>query len=785
MLVDKIKFKEKIVPMCFFIIICSCETDNQVIKKYPIPTINVKLGSMDTLDLTNYILDNIPDYKIHGKSFHKLEDNKLIISGHKSDADIELLRLDSKYDTLNIIIRYLLMVKHQFIYENNLIENAYVSGQFNDWSNNSLPMIKNGDQFFLDIYLEPKKHEYKFVADGKYVLDNNNPKKVTNNNSGWNSIIDLSQNIQRKDHQLIKDSKKDNILTFHYIKNNRIDSPSDLLVLLNNQLLGEEYYSIKTNGKVEIDISESKDGILRVFAMDDSKNYTIENQTHIQNGSVLTHRSDSWFYSIIYNPMIDRFFDGDPTNNKKVNDPKLHPLANFMGGDIKGINLKMNQGYFDNLGINTIWLSPIQTQPESSWVEYMTPNRSFTGYHGYWPIKPRQIDKRYGTPKELKELVENAKSRGIKIVLDLVTNHVHQNHIYYRDNKEWFGKVNRKNGEMNIRLWDGATRLTTWFDSFLPSYDYVKSEEAMDQVVNDALWWMEEYDLDGFRQDAVKHVPHKFWKKLTKNIKTKNPDKVIYQIGETFGSDNLISSYVNPLELDAQFNFSIYFNVRQLFSSNNTDFIGIDKIIMENTLVYGPTHLMGNITSSHDQLRFTSYADGQISFDEDGTRRALNDPVQDVINSSSLNKLINFHAFNCSQPGIPIIYYGEEIGLMGEQDPGNRRLMKFELNENEKHVLEQFERINQSRNKFPSLSIGDQKVLISKGPIFVTLKTYYDENVLLVINNGIDEIKLDIDIPIPFKIARDINTGLIHKTDGRNLVYKSKPFSYSFFSILN
>ena len=122
---------------------------------------------------------------------------------------------------------------------------------------------------------------------------------------------------------------------------------------------------------------------------------------------------------------------------------------------------------------------------------------------------------------------------------------------------------------------------------------------------------------------------------------------------------------------------------------------------------------------------------------------------------------------------------------MGEQDPGNRRPMKFELNENEKHVLEQFERINQLRNKFPSLSIGDQKVLISRGPIFVTIKTYYDENVLLVINNGIDKKKLNIDIPIPFKIVRDINTGLIHKSGGSNLVYKSKPFSYSFFSILN
>ena len=116
----------------------------------------------------------------------------------------------------------------------------------------------------------------------------------------------------------------------------------------------------------------------------------------------------------------------------------------------------------------------------------------------------------------MKELVDNARSRGIRIILDLVTNHVHQDHTYFRQFQEWFGKVNRKNGEMNIRLWDGDTRLTTWFDSFLPSYDYIQSEEAIDQVVNDALWWVVEYDLDGFRQDAVKHVPHKFWKKLTK-----------------------------------------------------------------------------------------------------------------------------------------------------------------------------------------------------------------------------------------------------------------------------
>ncbi|MFQ6612921.1 MAG: alpha-amylase family glycosyl hydrolase, partial [Fidelibacterota bacterium] len=84
-------------------------------------------------------------------------------------------------------------------------------------------------------------------------------------------------------------------------------------------------------------------------------------------------------------------------------------------------------------------------------------------------------------------------------------------------------------------------------------------------MTDDAVWWLKEFDLDGFRQDAVKHVPHTFWREFTRKVNQQNPDREIYQIGETFSSDELIRSYVNPGELSAQFNFAIYFNTRGPF----------------------------------------------------------------------------------------------------------------------------------------------------------------------------------------------------------------------------
>ena len=225
--------------------------------------------------------------------------------------------------------------------------------------------------------------------------------------------------------------------------------------------------------------------------------------------------------------MVDRFRDGDSSNNKPIHDPKLHELANFMGGDFAGIQQKLDEGYFKDLGVNTLWISPIQKQPDSSWVEWIPPNRTFSGYHGYWPIEPRKIDPRFGKSEEFHSIVKSAHQTGTKVILDFVSNHVHQDHPYLRDHKNWFGTVNLPDGRLNIRQWDGDTRLTTWFDEFIPSFDFPSAPVAINQVVKDAMWWMGEYDLDGFRQDAVKHVPHSFWKSLTRSAKIRFPEKNI------------------------------------------------------------------------------------------------------------------------------------------------------------------------------------------------------------------------------------------------------------------
>jgi glycosidase len=479
--------------------------------------------------------------------------------------------------------------------------------------------------------------------------------------------------------------------------------------------------------------------------------------------------------------MVDRFLDGNPTNNKPIHDPKLHDLANFMGGDFAGIQEKIKDGYFNDLGVNTLWISPIQKQPDSSWVEWIPPNRTFSGYHGYWPVSPRKTDLRFGSNEEFQSVVQNAHRTNTKVILDFVSNHVHQNHPYYKEFPKWFGDVNLTDGRINIRQWDGDTRLTTWFDEFIPSFDFPSAPGAIDQVVEDALWWMEEYDLDGFRQDAVKHVPHSFWRSLTQSARKRFPEKNIYQIGETFGSDDLIGSYVNPAELDGQFNFSIYFNARGPFSSNKADFSDLGRIIEENRHSFGPIHLMGNITSSHDQFRFTGYADGQMKLSDNGTARSFDDPVGKIRHKSTYSKLANFHAFNISQPGVPIIYYGEEIAMMGEGDPGNRRMMRFDLSEKEADLKNQFSQLNKLRVKYPSLAVGDQIILLSDGPVFATFKVYFDEKVLVMINQSPKNEIVNIKLPISVESLKNClsDNSVIIKDNSIQLTLK--PYSHSFY----
>ena len=580
---------------------------------------------------------------------------------------------------------------------------------------------------------------------------------------------------------LVKNHHKGNWLHFEYLPSNEGASPQDWIVLLDNKELHADIVDLLSGGGVKVNISGVKEGLLRIFGRDSKGRMIPENQTIIRNGEPLSTNSDDWHFAIIYNIIVDRFRDGDSSNNKPIHDPKLHELANFMGGDFAGIQQKLDEGYFKDLGVNTLWISPIQKQPDSSWVEWVPPNRTFSGYHGYWPIEPRKIDPRFGKSEEFHSIVKSAHQTGTKVILDFVSNHVHQDHPYLRDHKDWFGTVNLPDGRLNIRQWDGDTRLTTWFDEFIPSFDFPSAPVAINQVVEDAMWWMGEYDLDGFRQDAVKHVPHSFWKSLTRSAKIRFPEKNIYQIGETFGSDELIGSYVNPAELDAQFNFSIYFNSRGVFSSDQPNFSDLGDVIAENRSTFGPIHLMGNITSSHDQLRFSGYADGQIQFSDNGTARSFDDPVGKIRQLSTYSKMANFHAFNISQPGIPIIYYGEEIALMGEGDPGNRRMMRFNISDNEMELKKTFSLLNGLRTEYSSLALGDQMILYNEGPVLVLLKKYFNEMILVAFNNSQDSKTIEIEFPFENTLLTKLIGPGHYEMNDKLIKLTINPLSHDFY----
>ena len=761
----------------------SCANE-KIIQIHTFPEFQVKTGSTRSFDLGNYFSSENLDLRFQNENDHELEGNILTINGAGAEEGFELVKIRAGKQKIDLVIRYLPMVKHKFVLESASSSSVFVMGSFNDWSRSSLKMAEvNNGLFEIEIQLEPQKYEYKFITNGDEILDPLNDNVVSNNIGGYNSLIDLSDKNDKHSSQLLKKKKTKDLLFFEYIENNELVIPSEIIALFNNHQLPDSLLKVSGEKELIVNISDFTNGFLRVYVKDFKGNYTDENRTVISSGMPLNTDQDSWHFKIIYNILVDRFFDGNKQNNKRILDPKLHKLANFQGGDIVGINKKLNEGYFSDLGINAIWVSPIQAQSDSSYIEYIKPNRSFSGYHGYWPIEPRKIDERFGSEENFQELVEIAHLKNIKVLLDFVSNHVHQDHIYFQKHKDWFGDFYLPDGKPNIRLWDGETMLTTWFDEFLPSFDFLNNIAAINQVTEDATWWIEKYNIDGFRQDAVKHVPHSFWKKLTNDIKNEFPNKDFYQIGETFGSDELISSYVNPSELDAQFNFGIYFNVRSLFSSSKTDFKGIKNIIYKNSNAFGPIHLMGNITSSHDQLRFSSYADGQISFDEDGIARAFDNPVKKTRNLSTYNKLANFHAFNASQPGVPIIYYGEEIGMIGEQDPGNRRPMMFNLDDNEKELFNHFKSINQARLNYPGLAIGDQTILKSKGPIFITLKSYFDERIILVINNGPKIQDESIELFRKCSTASNIIEEEVVNCFDKTFSFSIEPYSYKFYKL--
>ncbi|MEO1438289.1 MAG: alpha-amylase family glycosyl hydrolase, partial [Bacteroidota bacterium] len=455
---------------------------------------------------------------------------------------------------------------------------------------------------------------------------------------------------------------------------------------------------------------------------------------------------------VMYFPLVDRFNNGDPSNDDPVGDERLLPLTDYMGGDLKGITKKIQDGYFKQLGINTIWLSPITQNPLSAFQEYIEPQRFFSGYHGYWPILSSKVDHRFGTEADLKELVDVAHENGMNVLLDYICNHVHEQHPMIQNNPDWATEFMLPDGRRNLRLWD-EQRLTTWFDTFLPSLDLADSE-VIDVQSDSALYWVKEFGLDGYRQDASKHVPLEFWRTLTRKLKDKviiPQNRPIYQIGETYATNELIKTYISSGLLDAQFDFNLSGAAGRAIIQDENSLERVAAAMRSTKEIFGSHHSMGNLTGNHDQPRFMAYAGGDLQYDEDSREAGFNRKIV-VKDEHGYQKLQTMTAFLMTIPGIPVIYYGDEIGMVGANDPDNRRMMRFDgLNNKEQETLNNARALAQLRKNNLVFTYGDLELLASSKDQLVYARNYFGRTAIIAISKGKNQT-IEVDVPERFNL---------------------------------
>ena len=715
--------------------------------------------------------------------FYKSPD---IQTGFDKKNNVLYLKPDSNFEGLGLIkfsfggedysIPFISSIKTVCNFKYNTNEKpkrVNLFGSFNGWNRENLPMTDEGEgKYTVKVPLEPGRYEYKFYVDGKEIIDPANPDTVPNGLGGINSVITVKPRHSGSIYLHILGKKiSGGVLTLsYYFNRSNLKSPvayDNLVALIGNSRISSD--RIKINGnKIDIVLKQNfinPNSVIRL-AVNSSGESSNMHTVYLNNGVPAGGEKNVRLRDqVIYSIMTDRFCDGDKKNDKPVVMPGLSYKANYQGGDFQGIIDKINSGYFNSLGVNTLWISPVVDNPDSAYRESPPPHRYYTGYHGYWPLRVDSIEERFGTMALLKNLVADAHKHGIKILIDYVSHHVFNKNRIYKEHRDWFGNLYLPDGRMNLRMWDDH-RLTTWFEPYLPTFDYIHSKDAREFMTDNAVWLLKETGADGFRHDAVKHVPNIFWRTLTKKLKREIeiPEKRnIYQIGETFGSYNLVDSYVNNGQLNAQFDFNLYDTAIPTFIDKNGSFLNLAAALKKSFAVYGVNSLMGNIMDSHDKVRFMAYADGDVPLNGgDAAEIGWENPPH-VDHSSSYKKMELYLAYMLTIPGIPVIDYGDEIGMTGAADPDNRRMMKFgnELSEQQSETLREVSKIIKTRDKNSALRYGDFQTIDASKDVLVYLRSDMNERVLVCLNKSGSSVDVNIALPGIYKIktAQDALSG--------------------------
>ncbi len=431
----------------------------------------------------------------------------------------------------------------------------------------------------------------------------------------------------------------------------------------------------------------------------------------------------SWETGVLYYAFVDRFSNGDTSNDGS--EGTSWSITDYLGGDWAGLTDKLD--YLVDLGVTAIWITAPQDNPSGAWGDKC--GQDYSGFHGYWPTSASGLEEHFGDEAAFRELIDEAHARGLRVLTDWVGNHVHTDHPWWTNHPDWFTDpyicAEDEDGD-GVSNWDQRPE-TCWFDPFLPDLRYYDVEPLVESV-DEAMDFLKEWELDGYRVDAVKHMPHSVYTNLQARVRAEvehrdaGGDEDFYTVGETFTTDRaLIAEYVNDAELDAQFDFPLYFDILSRLGRNEGELWELAESRSWSEIDFYPA-LMSTFLGNHDVERFIAHAEGAVgSLYGDGlcpdgsVREDLDAPDWD----QPYERLRLAWTWLLTNEGLPLIYYGDEYGQPGYHDPDNRQAMRFpsELSQREAETLFHTCLLANARAMWPTLAAGTHKVWMGYDPV--------------------------------------------------------------------
>jgi glycosidase len=619
-----------------------------------------------------------------------------------------------------------------------------VAGEWNQFDATKTPMtMDTGGIWRAQVTLPPGSYGYKFVVDGNFLFDPANP--YTKFVGGIeNSVVEVDDcKTPRLEFVSLEKSADGHAhLTARYV-----DGADGA---------GLDQVTVTLDGAaVAAGISGGAIDVAQAGLAKDKHRFTVaardragREANRLEVPFWIEDQPFDFRDGVLYFAFTDRFRNGNASNDNMVSG--VDPRANYFGGDFAGIRAALDEGWFDALGVRSLWVSPPMPNPDHG--EIGVDGRMYSGYHGYWPTASNTTQSRFGSPDDFRMLVKTAHQHGIRVIVDVVLNHLHKEHPLYQMHAAdgWFnGDGSCVCGGNNC---DWTTHaLDCWFTNYLPDLDY-RNFDALTTMIDDALYWAVDVDVDGFRVDAVKHFQHAATRRLRSKLHDdlEHAATLYYLVGETFDGDRgLINSFIGPTELSAQFDFPLYFAVRDTIGGGGS-LRNLEAAAVASDQAFGSAP-MSPFVGNHDVPRFVTQAAGMVV--GDGKDQAWNSPPG-TPPPDAYQKLRLALAYVLTQPGVPLVYYGDEIGMPGTADPDNRRPMKWSnFTGDEQATLDLVQKVGRARVELLALQRGNRITLWVDDDLYIYARVMGSFVAVVAINRSgnarTESVPVRVETPIP------------------------------------